>query len=134
MKRLQGLEDTLEKSQLNANNLHKSQAEQLESFRAQNQIQQNMQTSMHISQALIDKAAATAANLQAMIDEATTRYKESPTMNGLFGSYSALMAYGLLLSVLGTQNLKVFIAMLLFAAGEEAFRAGSEEGANLFFA
>ncbi|KAH8427910.1 putative nuclear membrane fusion protein Kar5 [Aspergillus melleus] len=114
--RLQGLKNTLEKSQMNADNLHKSQAEQLESFRAQSQIQQNMQTSMHISQALIDKAAATAANLQAMIDEATMKYKESPTMSGLFGSYSAWMAYGLLFSVLGTQNLKVFIAMLLFAA------------------
>lgn len=119
---------------MNADNLHKLQAEQLESFRAQNQIQQNMQTSMHISQALVDKAAATAINLQAMIDEATTRYKESPTMSGLFGSYSAWMAYGVLFSVLGTQKLKVFIAMLVFAAGEEAFRAGSEEGANLIFA
>ncbi|KAI9046222.1 putative nuclear membrane fusion protein Kar5 [Aspergillus affinis] len=114
--RLQGLENALEKSQMNADNLHNSQAEQLECLKAQSQIQQNMQTSMHISQALIDKAAATAANLQAMIDEATTRYKDSPTLSGIFGSYSAWMAYGLLFSVLGTQNLKVFIAMLLIAA------------------
>lgn len=76
---------------------------------------------MHISQALVDKAAATAANLQAMIDEATARYKDSSAMSGPFGSYSAWTMYGLLLSVLGTQNSRIFIAMLLMGACKELF-------------
>ncbi|PLB55322.1 hypothetical protein P170DRAFT_470736 [Aspergillus steynii IBT 23096] len=69
--RLRNLENAIEKSQVTADDLHKSQAEHFETLKAQSQIQQSMQANMNISQAFMDRAAATAANLQAMIDEAT---------------------------------------------------------------
>ncbi|THC95915.1 hypothetical protein EYZ11_004601 [Aspergillus tanneri] len=113
---LRNFEISLEKSQLNAYNLQKVQAEQFETFQIQSQLQENLQTNMRISQTLLDRTAATAANLQAMIDEAAARYRESSSLGGLFGTYSSWTICGLLLSILGSQNPKIAIVMLLIGA------------------
>lgn len=68
---------------------------------------------MRISQALLDKTTTAAANLQTMIDETTARYREFPALSGLFGSYSAWTVCALLFSLLGAQNPKSAMVVIL---------------------
>ena len=97
---------------MKAESLHKAQVLQLEAIKAQFQAQGDMQTNMRISQALLDKTTAAAANLQTIIDETATRYRESPAFGGFFGT-SAWTVCAFLFSMLGVQNPKPALAVLL---------------------
>lgn len=102
---------------MKAENLHRAQLLQSEAITAQSQAQENMQTDIRISQALLDKVTATAANLQTMVDETATKYRESPVLGGLHGTYSAWTVCALLFSVLGAQNPKSALAMIFIGMG-----------------
>jgi hypothetical protein len=70
---------------------------------------------MRISKAILDQTASTAANLQTMIDETTNRYREVPGLSGLLGlrAYATWAMYGLFLSLIGLQNPRSAIVILL---------------------
>ena len=97
-------------SEIKAENLHRAQLLQSES-------QDNIQTDIRISQALLDKVSATVANLQTMVDETATKYRDSPVLGGLHGTYSAWTVCALLFSILGAQNPKSALAVLFIGMG-----------------
>ncbi|KAJ1717224.1 nuclear membrane fusion protein Kar5 [Aspergillus flavus] len=115
-KRLQALDTSLKEFQLRAESLHKSQLQQSEAVEFQSRLQEKLQTSVQISQALLDKAAATAANLQAMIDETSARYKDTPALRPLFSTSFSWTFFGLLLSLIASHNVKFALAMLIIGA------------------
>ncbi|RAQ50088.1 nuclear membrane fusion protein Kar5 [Aspergillus flavus] len=115
-KRLQALDTSLKEFQLRAESLHKSQLQQSEAVEFQSRLQEKLQTSVQISQALLDKAAATAANLQAMIDETSARYKDTPALRPLFSTSFSWTFFGLLLSLIASHNVKFALAMLTIGA------------------
>ena len=97
---------------MKAESLRKAQVLQFEAIKTQFQAQDDMQTNMRISQALLDKTTAAAANLQTIIDETATRYRESHAFGGFFGaSTSTICAF--LFSMLSIQNPKPALALLL---------------------
>lgn len=102
---------------MKAGNLHRAQLLQSEAIAAQSQAQDNIQTDIRISQGLLDKVTATAANLQTMVDETATKYRESPVLGGLNGTYSAWTVCALLFSMLGAQNPKSALAVLFIGMG-----------------
>lgn len=73
---------------------------------------------MRISQALLDKTAATAANLQTMIDETTVKYKEYPALGGFLGTYSAWTVCALLFSIIGAQNPRSALAVFFVGSSK----------------
>ncbi|PWY76943.1 hypothetical protein BO70DRAFT_397837 [Aspergillus heteromorphus CBS 117.55] len=110
--RLQILDTSLSKSQLIADELRKVQLQHNEAMKGHSQVQEHLQTNIRISQALLDKTAAAAANLQAMIDETTIRYKESPTFGVFPVSSSTWTAFSLLIGLIGAQNPRLAIIVL----------------------
>ncbi|KAB8270967.1 hypothetical protein BDV30DRAFT_250276 [Aspergillus minisclerotigenes] len=114
--RLQALDTSLKEIQLRAESLHKAQLQQSEAVEFQSRLQEKLQTSVQISQALLDKAAATAANLQAMIDETSARYKDAPALRPLFSTSFSWTFFGLLLSLIASHNVKFALAMLIIGA------------------
>ncbi|KAE8405184.1 hypothetical protein BDV37DRAFT_282139 [Aspergillus pseudonomiae] len=114
--RLRTFDTELKELQSRAEDIHKAQLQQAETVEFQSRLQEKLQTSVQISQALLDKVAATAANLQAMIDETSARYKDSPALRPLFSPYSSWTFYGLLLSVIASHNVKVALALLIISA------------------
>ncbi|KAE8333252.1 hypothetical protein BDV39DRAFT_199609 [Aspergillus sergii] len=113
---LQALDTSLKEFQLKAESLHKAQLQQSEAVEFQSRLQEKLQTSVQISQALLDKAAATAANLQAMIDETSALYKDTPALRPLFSTSFSWTFFGLLLSLIASHNVKVALAMLIIGA------------------
>ena len=73
---------------------------------------------MQISQALIDKAAASASNLQAMVEAAASKYTDNPIFNGLLGPYSPWTVSAALFSILGALNPRVALTVLFLGTGE----------------
>ncbi|KAB8219404.1 hypothetical protein BDV33DRAFT_204527 [Aspergillus novoparasiticus] len=113
---LQALDTSLKEFKLKAESLHKAQLQQSEAVEFQSRLQEKLQTSIQISQALLDKAASTAANLQAMIDETSARYKDTPALRPLFSTPFSWTFFGLLLSLIVSHNVKVALAMLIIGA------------------
>ncbi|KAI9925205.1 hypothetical protein MW887_006125 [Aspergillus wentii] len=109
--RLRTFEASLEESEVKAEGLLQTQKLQTEAIATQSQAQESLQTNMRISQALLDKTAATAANLQTMIDETTVKYKEYPALGGFLGTYSAWTVCALLFSIIGAQNPRSALAV-----------------------
>ncbi|GAB1195175.1 hypothetical protein APSETT444_004429 [Aspergillus pseudonomiae] len=114
--RLRTFDTELKELQSRAEDIHKAQLQQAETVEFQSRLQEKLQSSVQISQALLDKVAATAANLQAMIDETSARYKDSPALRPLFSPYSSWTFYGLLLNVIASHNVKVALALLIISA------------------
>lgn len=97
---------------MKAEGLRKAQVLQFEAIKAQFQAQDDIQTNIRISQALLDKTTAAAANLQTMIDETATRYRDSHAFGGFFG-VSTWTICAFLFSMLSIQNPKPALAVLL---------------------
>ena len=85
---------------------------QYETITAHSQVHDNLQTNMHISKALIDEATAAAANLQAMINESASKYRDSFFSSGPIGPYFPWTICVLLLCLLGAQNPKSALTLL----------------------
>ncbi|PWY83745.1 hypothetical protein BO94DRAFT_519292 [Aspergillus sclerotioniger CBS 115572] len=111
--RLISLETSLAESRVMAQELHKSQLQHSAAIQGQTQLQEHLQTNMRISQALLDKTTATAANLHAMIDDTATRYKDVPAFRGFLGSYPTGTVYSLLVGLIGSQSPRLAIIMLV---------------------
>ncbi|PYH93030.1 hypothetical protein BO71DRAFT_400031 [Aspergillus ellipticus CBS 707.79] len=111
--RLQSLDISLSESQLIATELRRIQLQHNEAIQSNSQLQEHLQTNMRISQALLDKIIATAANLQTMVDETTSRYRSSPVFGGFLGSYSTWTIISLLVGAIGALNPKLAIIMLI---------------------
>ncbi|KAE8389254.1 hypothetical protein BDV23DRAFT_173281 [Aspergillus alliaceus] len=118
--RLRTFETSLKEFQLKAEDLHKAQLQQSENLDIQSRLQEKLQTSIRISQALIDKAATTTANLQVMIEETTALYKDSPTLGTLFSTYSSWTVFGLLLSLIASHHIKFALVMLVIGVNNKA--------------
>lgn len=114
---MRNFEVTLQSSEAKAENLHEAQNLQYQAIAAHSQAQNNLQINMRISQALVDRATAAAANLQTMIDNSATRYQESPVFNGPLGPYSTWTMCVLLFSMLGIQNPRSALALLIIGMG-----------------
>lgn len=94
---------------------------QFEAISAQFRAQESLQVNMQISQALLDRATTAAANLQALVDEAATRYRETPVLSGLFGPYSEWTVSALLFSIIGALNPRAALAVLFIGSSRIAF-------------
>lgn len=103
---------TLQKSETKAENLLDAQNFQYETITAHSQVHDNLQTNMHISKALVDEATAAAANLQTMINESASKYRDSFFSGGSIGPYSPWTICVLLFCMLSAQNLKYALTLL----------------------
>jgi hypothetical protein len=110
------MEATMEHSQKEANELQKAQNMQAQALAAQSQMQKEIQFNAQISQALLDKATTTAANLHAMIDEAATKYKRIPDLH--FGGLSAWTLCGILVILIGAHNMKAAVSLFFLVFGK----------------
>ncbi|KAF7594001.1 hypothetical protein BBP40_010398 [Aspergillus hancockii] len=114
--RLRKFEMSLKEVQVNAEDLHKVQLQQSETVKDQSRLQEKLQTSIRISQALLDKVSTTTANLQVMIDETTARYKDLPSLGLLFNTYFRWFVYGLFLCLIASHRAKVALAIFAISA------------------
>ncbi|KAE8151385.1 hypothetical protein BDV25DRAFT_138908 [Aspergillus avenaceus] len=110
--RLHAFESVLEDFTVKAEAIHRVQQQQLQVAEAQAILHDKVQTSVKISQALLEKVAAASADLQVMVDETAARYKGSPALSGLLGHYTNWTLYGLVLPLIGSQNPKTATIML----------------------
>ncbi|RAK94990.1 putative nuclear membrane fusion protein Kar5 [Aspergillus ibericus CBS 121593] len=111
--RLNGLEVAVAESQAIAEELHRAQLQHNAAMQGHSQLQEHLQTNMRISQALLEKTIAAAANLQAMVDDTATRYKEIPAFRSFLGSYPAGTVYSLLVGLIGAQSPRLAVVMLV---------------------
>ncbi|KAL5358490.1 hypothetical protein BJX96DRAFT_163779 [Aspergillus floccosus] len=95
--RLREFETSLEKSKRKAHNLHDTQVQQIKSLKEQSKWQQTLSDNLRITQAILDKTVATTANVQAVLDEMTTRYKRIPLLGGLLSAVSPWTVCALLI-------------------------------------
>ncbi|OQD73973.1 hypothetical protein PENDEC_c013G05755 [Penicillium decumbens] len=107
--RLQTMETTMEQSQAKAVELQNAQDTQFQALVAHSEVQKRIQFDAQISQALLDKAATTAANLHAIIDEAATKYKQMPDLH--FGGIPSWTLYGILLFIIGVHNMRAAVSL-----------------------
>ncbi|OJI83081.1 hypothetical protein ASPTUDRAFT_31108 [Aspergillus tubingensis CBS 134.48] len=103
--RLSNLEIALSGSQIIAEDLRNAQL-------GQNELQEHLLTNIRISQALVDKTTAAAANLQTIVDDTVKRYEEVPASRRLLGSYPAPV-YSLLIGFVGAQSPKAALVLLV---------------------
>lgn len=107
----------MEQFELKASELYKAQDLQTEAIVAQSQAQEAIQFNAQLSQALLDKAAIAAANLQAMIHESATRYQESRSFPPIFARYVPWTLCVVLFIIIGAQSPKAAIFLLLAVLG-----------------
>lgn len=106
----------MEQSQAKADELQKAQNMQVQALATQSQVQKEIQYNAQISQALLDKAAATAANLHTIIDEAATKYKQIPNLH--FHGLSTWTLCGVLLILIGAHNMKAAVSLFFLVLGK----------------
>lgn len=105
--------DLVEQSTNKANELHAAQIQQAEALAAQSRAHRELQFTAQFSQALLDKAFITAANLQATIQQASTKAHQIPQL----GRFS-LWSLGLTLALaIGAQYSKVATSLLFLIFG-----------------
>lgn len=114
--RLQFMEGALQTSQAKANELQQAQRLQAQALAAQAQAQQILQSSVQISQAWLDKVTSSAANLHSVIDEAATRYQQTPGLR--FASTSMWTMCLPFLLAIGSQNPKFAVSILFLIFGK----------------
>lgn len=106
----------MEQSQSKADELQKAQSMQVQVLAAQSEVQKEIQRNAQVSQALLDKATTTAANLHAIIDEAATKYKRIPDFQ--FGGFSTWTLCGALLILIGSHNMKAAVCLFFLVFGK----------------
>lgn len=102
---------------MKADQLRKSQSLHSEALAVQSQAQESLHANMKLAQALLDRALATAANLQTMIEETAGRFRNSPSFRNTFSTYLPGTLCALLLSAIGAQSSKVGIAAFFIYTG-----------------
>ncbi|KAJ5093747.1 hypothetical protein N7456_009608 [Penicillium angulare] len=112
---LETMEKSVETSANKANELQAAQYEQFKALEAQAQVHKEIQFAAQLSKALIEKAAATAANLQATIEDAAVKAKSIPNFQ-LGGFLTWATATGMLL-LIGTLNATAAIGVFFMVLG-----------------
>lgn len=110
------MEATIQESQTKAAELQRAQHLQAQALASQVQTQQTLQSSAQVSQALLDKAITTAANLHGIIDEAATRYKQTPGLH--FTGTPAWTLCLVFLVAIGAQNTKFAVSIFFLVFGK----------------
>jgi len=105
----------MEQSQAKAVELQNAQDTQFQALVAHSEVQKRIQFDAQISQTLLDKAATTAANLHAIIDEAATKYKQMPDLH--FGGIPSWTLYGILLIIIGVHNMRAAVSLFFLVFG-----------------
>ena len=99
-----------------ADELHKTQRLQADAMSIQQQAQEAIKFNTQVSQALLDRTAVTAANLHTLIDEAATKFKQTPGLHQ--GGLSIWTVCLMLLILIGVQNFKAAFGLVFFIFGE----------------
>lgn len=105
----------MEQSYNRAHDLQQAQQSQAKLLAAQFKTQDEMQFKAQVSQALLEKATTSAANLHSMIDDATVKFKRTPGLHS--GGISAWTVCALLLIVIGAQSTKMAIGLFFLIFG-----------------
>ncbi|KAJ5915784.1 hypothetical protein N7454_010925 [Penicillium verhagenii] len=113
--RLKKMGDIVEQSAHKANELQTAQQQQAEALAAQSRAHQEFQLAIQLSQALLDKTAITAANLQATIQQASARAQQIPQLGG----FSLLSLGATLVLAIGSQYSKVATSLLFLVFGHK---------------
>ncbi|KAJ5525372.1 hypothetical protein N7494_012022 [Penicillium frequentans] len=113
--RLKTMGDLVEKSTSKANELQMAQFQQAEALAAQSRAHRELQVTAQFSQALLDKAFITAANLQATIQQASTKAQQIPQL-GRFSIWSLGLT---LLLAIGAQYSKVATSLFFLIFGHK---------------
>ncbi|KAJ5646926.1 hypothetical protein N7490_003298 [Penicillium lividum] len=111
--RLKTMGDLVEQSTHKANELQTAQLQQAEALAAQFRAHRELQYTTQFSQALLDKATITAANLQSTIQGASTKAQLIPQL-GSFSPWSLVLT---LLLAIGAQHSKVATSLLFLIFG-----------------
>ncbi|KAJ5671960.1 hypothetical protein N7507_001087 [Penicillium longicatenatum] len=111
--RLKTMGDLVEQSTNKANELQIAQIQQAEALAAQSRAHRELQFTAQLSQALLDKAFITAANLQAAVQQASTKAQQIPQL-GRFSLWSFALT---LLLAIGAQHSKVAASLLFLIFG-----------------
>ncbi|KAJ6095904.1 hypothetical protein N7486_006650 [Penicillium sp. IBT 16267x] len=111
--RLETMGALVEQSTNKANELQTAQIQQAEALAAQSRAHRELQFTAQFSQALLDKAFITAANLQATIQQASTKAQQIPRL-GQFSLWSFALT---LLLAIGAQYSRVATSLLFLIFG-----------------
>lgn len=113
---------SIEESEVKAHNIHRLQVLQSEVIATQSQAQDSLQVNMKVTQALLDKVSATAANLQSIMDDSIIRFRGSSSVYGSFGKYSIWTFCAMASTIFGVLNPRSGVVLLLLGASECKFR------------
>lgn len=91
---------------------------QAEAFKDQSRAQATLGENVRIAQALLDRVVATAANLQATVEETATRFQSLPSFGGVAGTYLPWTLCSLLASVVATQHPRIITGLLFLSYGK----------------
>ncbi|KAJ5913946.1 hypothetical protein N7504_002829 [Penicillium tannophilum] len=111
--KLKTMGDLVERSTSKANELQIAQLQQAEALAAQSRAHRDLQFTAQFSQALLDKAFITAANLQATIQQASTKAQQIPRL-GRFSTWSLGLT---LVLAIGAQYSKVATSLFFLIFG-----------------
>lgn len=106
----------MNEAQEKANELHKAQHLQAGALAVQQQAQEAIRFNAQVSQALLDRATTTAANLHTIIDEAAIKFKQTPGLHQ--GGLSIWTVCFMLLILIGAQSFKAALGLTFFIFGQ----------------
>lgn len=84
----------------------------------QSRAQDDLQTNMRITQALLEQTSTAAANLQTMMDETYGMLRDSPTLRNVFGPFSPGHLVALVFSLIGAHSSRLALGVLLIYVGK----------------
>lgn len=109
------MEQFIQQSQSRASELQKAQDLQTEALTAQSLAHEAIQFHAQISEALLSKTSASAANLQSAIDNAVSTFRYLPALSS--GGLSAWSLCAVLLVIIAVQNVKIAIGLSFLFLG-----------------
>ena len=106
----------MEQSEHRANELQKAQHLQAEALAAQARAQTEIQFRSQLSQALLEKTAVTAANLQTALEGAALKARQIPALH--FGNLRFWALYLILLALVGQYSRQAAILLSILIIGK----------------
>jgi hypothetical protein len=110
------MDTSMNEAQVKAVELQKAQRLQADALAIQQQAQEAIRFNTQVSQALLDRATTTAANLHTIIDEAAIKFRQTPGLHQ--GGLSIWTVCLMLLILIGAQNFKAAFGLTFFIFGE----------------
>ncbi|KAJ5583439.1 hypothetical protein N7535_002059 [Penicillium sp. DV-2018c] len=107
--RLRNMETFMQQSEARASELQKAQDQQTQALSAQSRAQEALQFYAQVSQALLGKTSVAAANLQSLVDDTASKFKNSHGLS--VGGFSTWSLCAIFLIVIAAQNLKTAVAL-----------------------